>query len=74
MTFKEYIEQLQRFAKENPETLEMNVITAKDPEGNGYNDIIFHPCVGVYEDGAFQIDELAEYGYSEDDINAVCVN
>ena len=38
MKLKEFIEGLQKFAKENPDTLEMDVVTSKDDEGNGYNE------------------------------------
>lgn len=41
MILKEFIENLNRFIKENPETLEMQVVTSKDDEGNGFNTVYF---------------------------------
>jgi hypothetical protein len=83
MKLKEYIENLQKLAKEKPETLEMDVIYARDDEGNGYQGIYYEPTLGVFdEEGEFHseanIKEDAEY-YEEYEIdvstiNAVCIN
>ena len=49
MNLKEYIEQLQEFAKENPRALEFDVWYAKDDEGNGYQEVYFSPSLKVYD-------------------------
>ena len=50
MTLKEFIENLNKFVKENPETLKMQVITSKDDGGNGFNLVHYTPSKGIYED------------------------
>ena len=50
MKLKEFIENLNEFVKENPETLDMEVVTSIDDEGNGYSFVHYTPSKGVYED------------------------
>lgn len=71
MTLREFIQNLQDFVKENPDTLDMTVITSIDSEGNGYSEIYYDPTMGWYEDGNFSSceEDIEEYG-----ANAVCVN
>lgn len=45
MKLKQYLEQLNKLAKENPESLEMEVFTSRDDEGNGYNAVYYSPAV-----------------------------
>lgn len=76
MTLKEYIESLEKFAEENPETLEMTVVYSADDEGNSFNMVCYTPSKGHYDNeynGGFTSDEedIEENGY---EINAVCVN
>lgn len=75
MTLREYIENLNEFVKNNPETLEMQVITSKDDEGNGYNLVYYEPSKGIFEDGDFtSFDQYDDRERDEDETNAVCVN
>lgn len=79
MTLREYLEGINEFVTENPETLDMIVISAIDSEGNGFNPVNFGPCKGVFDDGEFiqaqqLIDEPDEYDYVQSDFNAVCIN
>lgn len=75
MTLKEYIEQLQKFAETNPETLDMDVIYSRDDEGNGFQQIHYSPSKGLYEDSEFiSVEQLEDYNREENDVNAVCVN
>jgi hypothetical protein len=75
MKFKEFLDNLNKYAKENPESLELDVITSKDDEGNGYNMVYYTPSKGIFEDREFiPKDQLQEWGRDEDDINAICVN
>jgi hypothetical protein len=67
MTLKEYIENLNQFVKENPQTLDMQVIASKDDEGNDYSAVYFTPSIissEVYED----------YPKDSSQTNAVCIN
>jgi hypothetical protein len=75
MKLKEFIEGLQKFAKENPDTLEMDVVTSKDGEGNGYNIVHYEPSKGIFEDREFiSFEQYGYWGREEEDTNAVCVN
>lgn len=66
MKLKEYLEKLNKMAEETPMLLQLDVITSKDDEGNGYNQVYCDPFVGWFEDGEFD-DE--DHG-----INSICVN
>jgi hypothetical protein len=72
MTLKEYISGLNKFVKDNPTMLKMQVVTSRDDEGNGFNPIYFSPTKGVFEDGDF-IDYKSEDNQDRF-VNAVCVN
>lgn len=75
MTLKQFIEKLNKFAEENPDSLGLEVITSKDDEGNGFNPVYYGPSIGVFEDGDFYAEEqLEDWDYNKEDINAVCVN
>jgi hypothetical protein len=75
MTLKEFIENLNNFAKENPETLEMKVLTSKDDEGNGFNLIHYTPSKGIFEDGDFiPYDNYEDDDREDSETNSVCVN
>jgi hypothetical protein len=75
MLLKEFIENLNKFIKENPETLEMQVVTSKDDEGNGFNPVYFEPSKGIFEDGDFiSFEQYEDYDRENSDTNAVCVN
>jgi len=73
MTLEKYIQGLNDFVKENPETLQLDVITSSDDEGNGYNYIYYQPSKGLYEDGEFKSEDDFNYE-GEYNINTVCVN
>lgn len=68
MKLKEFLKTINQLIAENPEYLELEVITAKDDEGNGYNKVSYEPSVG----------QLNEYG--ELDMNpslvptVICIN
>lgn len=76
MKLKEFIDNLNKLVVDRPETLEFDVVSAVDDEGNAYNLIYFTPTIGYYE----QEDAMFESGGAmlEDDEyrvpNAVCVN
>lgn len=51
MTLETFLKTLNQLVNENPEYLNLTVITAKDNEGNGYNEVLFDPTVGQLIDG-----------------------
>lgn len=79
MKLREFIDNLNQLAKEDPSLLEKNVIFAKDAEGNGYDEVYYGPSAGVFtEDFEFipsdSEDFEEEYEYTRTDINAICIN
>lgn len=75
MKLKEYLENLNQFIAENPEALNLDVITSKDDEGNGYNAVYYTPTAGILDgDDFIPSDQLNEFDKSIDDINVVCIN
>ena len=75
MKFKEYLENLNKFAKEKPQSLDFDVVTSSDDEGNSFNAVHYPPSLGVSDDGDFiDLENLKDYGYSESDVNSICVN
>ena len=71
MTLKDFIENLKKFVEENPETLEMQVITSQDDEGNSFSQFFFSLDKGRFEDGNFI--SFDYYEGEDSDINAVCI-
>lgn len=75
MILREFIENLHKFVKENPETLDMQVITSMDDEGNGFNPITYTPSKGIYENKEFiSLNEYKDWGRSDYETNAICIN
>jgi len=75
MKFKEFLANLNKFAQENPETLELDTVTSKDDEGNAFNLVYFEPTKGFLEDRDFTPENgLTENEIKKGCINAVCVN
>lgn len=71
MKLREFLSDINRFARNNPACLEMDVICSTDDEGNGYNTNFLGIEQGQYEDGEFWGDD------SEDGdciANTVCIN
>ena len=68
-----YLNYLNNLSKSNPDINDMEVITATDDEGNGYNKVHFSPTVGDFDGTDFTVSEedLEENGLRK---NAVCVN
>jgi len=74
MKFKEYIEQLNKLAQERPETLEYEVVSASDEEGNSFTAVNFTPTVG-YHDGEYIGEFISEDDPDlEEECNSVCIN
>ena len=66
MNLRQYIGFLNELATENPEALDMPVVTSIDDEGNGFNDVNYKPALGEFAAGEFDAES--------DSPNAVCLN
>ena len=77
MKLKDYIKSLQKIAKAHPD---LEVVYAKDDEGNGFQKISYDPCVGNFSPfnnfcgGDFVSDDGTEEFSEKYEINAVCLN
>ena len=50
MKLKDYLKQLNQLAKDEPKSLELEVVAASDDEGNAFNAVYYSPCVVEDED------------------------
>ena len=71
MILSKYIKGLQEFVKDHPEAKDFKVITSKDDEGNGFNEVYFSPSLGEFDGEDFMQDYEGE---DPVELNAVCVN
>lgn len=76
MKLKEYIDNLNQLVKEKPELLELDVIYAKDAEGNGFEELYYGPTVGCFtEDFEFvSLDQYEDHELDETNTNSICIN
>lgn len=76
MKLKNYIKNLQQLVEENPKYNEIDVIFAKDDEGNGFGHIGFAPSLGNFnEDKEFtQVENFEDIDEDNRIVNAVCIN
>jgi hypothetical protein len=76
MKFKEFIKNINAFAKDHPETLNMQVVYSCDEEGNKFNPVFCSPSKGIYyNEGDFiDFENYDEYERQESETNAVCIN
>jgi hypothetical protein len=75
MKLSEFIDNLNNFVKENPETLDFDVISSIDDEGNGFNLVVFEPTKGMYRDYDFiDYTMFNESGLDDSYLNSVCIN
>jgi hypothetical protein len=47
MKLREYLKALNTLVKDNPEALDMVVVTSSDDEGNSFHLVNFEPCIGL---------------------------
>jgi hypothetical protein len=68
MKLKEFIKRLNKLIKDHPEVNDYTVVTAKDEEGNGFNEVLYSPTIGTFnkEDG--------NYDTEGENKNSVCLN
>lgn len=76
MKLKEYIEQLNEIIKENPKYENLDVLFAKDDEGNEFGFIGFAPSLGnISDDMDFtQVENFEDIDEEDRIVNAICVN
>ena len=65
MKFKEYVSQLKKFLKNNPEAADYDVVYVSDSEGNSFHLVHYEPTIGYHEGNEFDDDSQP---------NAVCIN
>lgn len=70
MRLQEFVQNLQRILTDNPEYSELEVVTAIDEEGNGFNAVGFTPTLGIWEDDSFR--ELNDANAPK--ATTICVN
>ena len=84
MKLEKFLKNINDLIEKNPEILKMDVISAIDDEGNGYNGLHFNPSVGMFNDDeefhSCEEDFREWVDYCEDDEstewkpNAICIN
>jgi hypothetical protein len=77
MKLSEYIQKLQEIVKNNPEDANLEVIYARDDEGNGYQKVSFAPSlVFVYDIENYNIElcDKDEPGAKKMPTGAICIN
>lgn len=77
MKLKKYLKKLGKLIEENPEILELQVVTADDDEGNSYTEVCFAPSVGHFEqddDDFTPLDQFEDFELELDEVNAICLN
>ena len=67
MQFIKFAEHINKLLKERPETAYLEVVSAQDPEGNGFESVLYPPSVGFY-------DEDEKDFIKEVKLNSVCIN
>ena len=76
MKLREFLEGLNEFAKKNPDALDLDVVTCKDDEGNGFYPVYYGASKGHFDKGMYSA--KADYESQElpedTEVNAVCVN
>ncbi len=66
MKLRDYIKSLENFASKHPGSLDLQVVTSSDDEGNNFNPVICGPSNGLLEGNDFSTNTTR--------FNAVCVN
>ena len=67
MKLNEYVANLNKLLKDNPDIGELEIVTSIDDESNGYNEVSYFPSIGYYDKAE---DRFTTGGR----INSVCVN
>ena len=70
MKLSEYILELNKLVKENPECLHYEVVYSADDEGNHYQSVHFTPCIGEFKERCYD----GQWETETSNPNAVCLN
>ena len=71
MNLKTYIKALHKIAEKHDN---LEVVFAKDDEGNQYHPVVYTPTLGVYNNGEFISAKDPSIIKEKIKLNAVCVN
>lgn len=79
MKLREFLDNLNKFVLDNPEALEMEVVTSSDAEGNNFNPVHYEPSIGFFESegGSGQFYDKAgfeDWGFEDGSENSICIN
>jgi len=66
MTLRRFLKQLNDLVDANPSFEELQVVSASDDEGNAFNEVIYEPALGNFEDDEFENTDIEP--------NAICIN
>jgi hypothetical protein len=82
LKLKEYVDNLVKLLKDNPEYASLDVVYSRDDEGNGFDKVHYTPAVGNH-DGEHRGD-FTQYNTDPDidpedtctkeEINSICIN
>ena len=72
MKLRKYLEEMNDFVEKFPKALDLDVITSKDDEGNGFTLVTYTPTMGFFEFSEFY--PADQFDPIEEDSNAVCLN
>jgi len=70
ITFKDYLDALNKMDKRNPEIAEFTLVYSVDEEGNAYHQVNWLPTVGHFS----KFGDFIPANETEEESNAVCVN
>jgi len=74
MKLKKFLANLNAFIEKNPKALELDVVTSKDEEGNGFYEVYNEPELGNFCKKEFVSKEQMSDFEIELEINAICIN
>ena len=73
MKLKKYIENLIELSKENPESLNMDVVFANN-EGDYFIKLGNNPTLGIFDQDSHEFQYEEDHEKGEINLNAICIN
>lgn len=70
MKLKDYIKSLQKLVDHDKLNGELEVVYAKDAEGNGYDSVFHQPTLGYFDGDS----DFCDPEDADNKVNAVCIN
>ncbi len=74
MKLKDHIAALQQIIRMNPEAREYLVVCSSDDEGNDFQEVVYTPTIGHFEEDRFGHGDFNGETSEEEPANAVCIN